>query len=98
MNRYHGIDPLISLLSDQRELAVANAAITLTNMGPDEQLRRLAHNAGIVNALIDPLASTNTLVQSKVALAIGAFVCDAEARTSVCVVFLGVFVKLWVCE
>ena len=37
--RYHGIDPLIALLSDQRELAVANAAIVLTNMAPDEHYR-----------------------------------------------------------
>ena len=81
--RYHGIDPLVSLLSDQRELAVAYAAITLTNMAPDEHLRMLIHNAGVVQALVDPLLSTNALVQSKVSVAIGAFVCDADARAGV---------------
>ena len=81
--RHHGIDPLVSLLSDQRELAVAYAAITLTNMAPDEHLRMLIHNAGVVQALVDPLFSTNTMVQSKVSVAIGAFVCDADARAGV---------------
>ena len=81
--RFHGIDPLISLLADARELTVANAAITLTNMAPDEHLRTLICNAGMMSACVEPLCSTNTQVQSKVALAIGAFVCDCEARTAV---------------
>ena len=39
--------------------------------------------SGIVAALIAPLSSSNTLVQSKAALAVAAFVSDGESRTNV---------------
>ena len=52
-----GIVPLIDLLSDTRELAVANSAVVLTNMSSDEGLRSEIQNQGVVQALIEPLKS-----------------------------------------
>lgn len=81
----NGIDPVVSLLSEnQRELSMANAAIILTNLAPNEHFRFQANNAGVVKALIEPLRSSNSFVLSKVALAIGSYLCEAEARAIVC--------------
>ncbi|XP_041358509.1 armadillo repeat-containing protein 3-like isoform X2 [Gigantopelta aegis] len=77
----NGVEPLINILSGQREEAVGNAASALTNMAPDEVIRTEALAKGIVTALIDPLKSGNTFVQSKAALAVSAFVCDSNSRT-----------------
>ena len=52
-----GVEPLIDLLSDTRELALANAAVVLTNMATDEGLRSEIQNRGVINALIEPLKS-----------------------------------------
>ncbi|ESP02130.1 hypothetical protein LOTGIDRAFT_111572, partial [Lottia gigantea] len=75
-----GIEPIIHLLSDQREEAVSNAACVLTNLAQDEQLRSDIITKGAVTALIEPLKSGNTIVQSKTALACAAYLCDMEAR------------------
>lgn len=53
-----GIDPLVSILGDMREEAVANAACTLTNLAQDEGLRSEAKNRSVVPALIEPLRSS----------------------------------------
>lgn len=76
----NGIEPLINCLVDSREEAVANAACVLTNLAQIEALRVDAQNKGVVRALIEPLNSKNTMVQSKTALAVAAYVCDAESR------------------
>ncbi|XP_053398836.1 armadillo repeat-containing protein 3-like isoform X11 [Mercenaria mercenaria] len=76
----NGIEPLINCLVDTREEAVANSACVLTNLAQIEVLRVDAQNKGVVRALIEPLNSRNTTVQSKTALAVAAFVCDAESR------------------
>lgn len=76
----NGIEPLINCLVDTREEAVANAACVLTNLAQIEVLRVDAQNKGVVRALIEPLNSRNTTVQSKTALAVAAYVCDAESR------------------
>lgn len=78
-----GIDPLISILSSKRDGAIVNAATVLTNMAMQEALRVNIQNHDVMRALISPLCSTNTRVQSKVALTIAATACDAEARTEV---------------
>ena len=52
-----GVEPLIDLLSDTRELAIANSAVVLTNMTTDEGLRSEIQNRGVINALIKPLKS-----------------------------------------
>ena len=52
-----GIEPLIDMLSDARELVCANSAIVLTNLATDEALRSEAQRLGIVTALIEPLTS-----------------------------------------
>ncbi|XP_060595382.1 armadillo repeat-containing protein 3-like isoform X3 [Ruditapes philippinarum] len=76
----NGIEPLINCLADGREEAVANSACVLTNLAQIEVLRADAQNKGVVRALIEPLNSRNTTVQSKTALAVAAYVCDAESR------------------
>lgn len=76
----NGIEPLINCLVDTREAAVANAACVLTNLAQIEVLRVDAQNKGVVRALIEPLNSRNTTVQSKTALAVAAYVCDFESR------------------
>ncbi|KAF6128874.1 armadillo repeat containing 3 [Phyllostomus discolor] len=76
-----GIGPLINLLSSKRDGAIANAATVLTNMATQVALRDTIQSHDITHALIGPLRSANTVVQSKAALAIAATACDAEART-----------------
>ncbi|XP_005252437.1 armadillo repeat-containing protein 3 isoform X1 [Homo sapiens] len=76
-----GIDPLINLLSSKRDGAIANAATVLTNMAMQEPLRLNIQNHDIMHAIISPLRSANTVVQSKAALAVTATACDVEART-----------------
>ncbi|XP_050417691.1 armadillo repeat-containing protein 3 [Patella vulgata] len=77
----NGLEPLIHMLSDQREEAVSNAACVLTNIAQDDTLRAEALNKGAVTALVEPLKSSNTIVQSKAALASAAYLCDVESRT-----------------
>ncbi|XP_049737798.1 armadillo repeat-containing protein 3 isoform X5 [Elephas maximus indicus] len=76
-----GIDPLINTLSSKREGAVANAATVLTNMATQEPLRVSIQSHNAMHAIIGPLRSANTVVQSKAALMVAATVCDVEART-----------------
>uniref|UniRef100_A0A2K5NS00 Armadillo repeat containing 3 n=1 Tax=Cercocebus atys TaxID=9531 RepID=A0A2K5NS00_CERAT len=76
-----GIDPLINVLSSKRDGAIANAATVLTNMAMQEPLRLNIQNHNIMHAIISPLRSANTVVQSKAALAVAATACDVEART-----------------
>ncbi|XP_052278834.1 armadillo repeat-containing protein 3-like isoform X2 [Dreissena polymorpha] len=75
-----GIEPLIGCLGDAQEEAVANAACVLTNLAQIELLRVDVQNKGVIRALIDPLSSHNVTVQSKVALAVAAYVCDSDSR------------------
>ncbi|XP_032099775.1 armadillo repeat-containing protein 3 isoform X2 [Sapajus apella] len=76
-----GIDPLINVLSSKRDGAIANAATVLTNMAMQEPLRQNIQNHGIMHAIISPLHSANTAVQSKAALTVASTACDVEART-----------------
>ncbi|XP_075853759.1 armadillo repeat-containing protein 3 isoform X1 [Microcebus murinus] len=75
-----GIDPLINVLSSKRDGAVANAATVLTNMAMQEPLRMNIQSHDIMHAIIGPLHSANTIVQSKAALTVAATACDVEAR------------------
>ncbi|KFV80605.1 Armadillo repeat-containing protein 3 [Struthio camelus australis] len=76
-----GIEPLINTLSAQRDGAIANAATVLTNMAMQEPFRLKILSHGIMSALVGPLRSTNSQVQSKAAFTVAAFGCDADART-----------------
>ncbi|KAG8504723.1 Armadillo repeat-containing protein 3 [Galemys pyrenaicus] len=76
-----GIGPLIDILSSKQDGAIASAATTLTNMAMQEPLRVNIQAHGIMQALLRPLRSANTIVQSKAALAVAATACDSEART-----------------
>ncbi|GAB1286000.1 Armadillo repeat-containing protein 3 [Apodemus speciosus] len=74
------IDPLINILSSKRDGAIANAATVLTNMAIQEPLRAIIQNHEVMHALLGPLRSTNTVVQSTAALTVAATACDVEAR------------------
>ncbi|XP_073911529.1 armadillo repeat-containing protein 3 isoform X3 [Castor canadensis] len=75
------VDPLVSILSSNRDGAIANAATVLTNLATQEPLRMVIQNHDIMRAITNPLHSTNTVVQSKAALLVAATACDVEART-----------------
>ncbi|XP_055449909.1 armadillo repeat-containing protein 3 isoform X2 [Psammomys obesus] len=75
------INPLINILSSKRDGAIANAATVLTNMAIQEPLRAIIQNHEIMHALLGPLRSSNTMVQSTAALTVAATACDMEART-----------------
>ncbi|XP_077159609.1 armadillo repeat-containing protein 3 isoform X2 [Paroedura picta] len=75
-----GIEPLISVLSSRRDGAVASAATVLTNLATQEPLRLSIQSHGIMSAIVEPLHSSNSLVQSTAALAVAAVGCDADAR------------------
>nr|XP_016849784.1 PREDICTED: armadillo repeat-containing protein 3 isoform X2 [Anolis carolinensis] len=76
----NGIKPLINLLSIKRDGAVASAATVLSNLALQEPLRVSIQNHGVMAALVKPLNSTNSIVQSRAALVVAAVSCDAEAR------------------
>ncbi|XP_032547222.1 armadillo repeat-containing protein 3 isoform X1 [Chiroxiphia lanceolata] len=76
-----GIEPLVNTLSAQRDGAIANAVAVLTNLAMQESSRVSIQSHGIMSALVEPLHSTNSQVQSKAAFAVAAFGCDAVART-----------------
>ncbi|NXD12760.1 ARMC3 protein, partial [Nothocercus nigrocapillus] len=76
-----GIEPLINTLSAQRDGAIANAAAVLANMAMQEPLRLSVLGHGAMSALVGPLRSSNSRVQSTAAFAVAAFGCDANART-----------------
>ncbi|MEJ1284376.1 armadillo repeat containing 3 [Cricetulus griseus] len=74
------IDPLINILSSKRDGAIANAATVLTNMAIQEPLRSIIQGHDVMQALLAPLHSTNTVVQSTAALTVASTACDVEAR------------------
>ncbi|XP_014103840.1 PREDICTED: armadillo repeat-containing protein 3 [Pseudopodoces humilis] len=76
-----GIEPLMNTLNAQRDGAISNAIAVLTNLSLQEPSRINIQSQGIMNALVGPLRSTNSQVQSKAAFAVAAFGCDADART-----------------
>ncbi|NXY41204.1 ARMC3 protein, partial [Ceuthmochares aereus] len=76
-----GIEPLVNTLHAQRDGAIANAAKVLTNLATQEPFRVNIQGHGIMTVLAETLRSTNSQVQSKAALAVAAFGCDADART-----------------
>ncbi|KAM6180922.1 LOW QUALITY PROTEIN: armadillo repeat-containing protein 3-like [Erethizon dorsatum] len=75
-----GIEPLINTLSSKWDGAVANAATIVTNMALQEPLRGAMQSYDLMQALIGPLGSANSFVQSMAALAVAATACDMEAR------------------
>uniref|UniRef100_G1LIE4 Armadillo repeat containing 3 n=2 Tax=Ailuropoda melanoleuca TaxID=9646 RepID=G1LIE4_AILME len=77
----NGIEPLINILSSKRDGAIANAATVLANVAMLEPLRVNLQSHDVMHALISPLRSANTVVQSKAALMVAATACDVEART-----------------
>lgn len=54
-------------------------------MAMQEPLRLSTQSHDVMHALLSPLQSANTVVQSKAALTVAAAACDADARTEVSV-------------
>ncbi|XP_041264561.1 armadillo repeat-containing protein 3 [Onychostruthus taczanowskii] len=75
-----GIVPLMKTLNAQRDGAISNAIAVLTNLSLQEPSRVSIQRHGIMSALVGPLRSTNSKVQSKAAFAVAAFGCDADAQ------------------
>lgn len=78
-----GIEPLVKSLNAERHGAVANAATVLTNMAMQEPLRLSIQSHGVMSVLTEPLRSSSSQVQSRAALTVAAFGCDANARSEV---------------
>ncbi|XP_031470212.1 armadillo repeat-containing protein 3 isoform X1 [Phasianus colchicus] len=76
-----GIEPLVKTLNAERHGAIANAAAVLTNMAMQEPLRLCIQSHGVMSVLTEPLRSASSQVQSKAALMVAAFGCDASARS-----------------
>ncbi|XP_042673147.1 armadillo repeat-containing protein 3 [Centrocercus urophasianus] len=76
-----GIEPLVKTLNTERHEAVANAAAVLTNMAMQEPLRLCIQSHGVMSVLTEPLRSASSRVQSRAALTVAAFGCDANARS-----------------
>ncbi|XP_040519388.1 armadillo repeat-containing protein 3 isoform X3 [Gallus gallus] len=76
-----GIEPLVKSLNAERHGAVANAATVLTNMAMQEPLRLSIQSHGVMSVLTEPLRSSSSQVQSRAALTVAAFGCDANARS-----------------
>lgn len=76
-----GIEPLVKTLNAERHGAIANAATVLTNMAMQEPLRLSIQSHGVMSVLTEPLRSSSSQVQSRAALTVAAFGCDANARS-----------------
>ncbi|XP_065587648.1 armadillo repeat-containing protein 3 [Cyrtonyx montezumae] len=75
-----GIVPLVKTLNSERHGAIANAATVLSNMAMQEPLRLSIQSHGVMSVLTEPLRSASSQVQSRAALTVAAFACDAVAR------------------
>uniref|UniRef100_UPI00398E7C3A armadillo repeat-containing protein 3 isoform X2 n=1 Tax=Pristiophorus japonicus TaxID=55135 RepID=UPI00398E7C3A len=76
-----GVEPLVKLLAESRDGTVANAATAITNLALQEPIRASIQSYGAMTAIVEPLKSSNTLVQSKAALVVASLACDANGRT-----------------
>lgn len=78
-----GHEILIQQLNGSCPRTVANVAATLGNMAEQEVIRCSILSHGAIQALVEPLKSTNTQVQANTTLFLAALACDAEARAEV---------------
>ncbi|XP_078394389.1 armadillo repeat-containing protein 3 isoform X5 [Cetorhinus maximus] len=76
-----GVELLVKLLTAPGDGIVVNAAATITNLALQEPIRASIQNCGAMTAIVEPLKSSNTLVQSKAALVVASLACDANGRT-----------------
>ncbi|XP_067869833.1 armadillo repeat-containing protein 3 isoform X2 [Heterodontus francisci] len=76
-----GVEPLVKLLTEPEDGIIVNAAATITNLALQEPIRASIQSYGAMTAIVEPLKSSNTLVQSKAALVVASLACDANGRT-----------------
>ncbi|XP_069483089.1 armadillo repeat-containing protein 3 [Ambystoma mexicanum] len=75
-----GVELLIKLLSDDKDGTVAHCATVVINMASQDALRLSIQAHGVMQAIVKPLQSSNSIVLSKAALTVAAVACDADAR------------------
>lgn len=67
-------------------------------MATQEALRVSIQSHDVMGALLNPLRSANTVVQSKATLAVAATACDAEARVEVRILItFALMFLVWTC-
>ncbi|KAM9839683.1 armadillo repeat-containing protein 3 [Aulostomus maculatus] len=72
---------LVQQLQDSCPRTVANAAATLSNMAGQEVIRCSILQHGVIQALVEPLKSTDTQVLISTTQCLAELACDADART-----------------
>ncbi|EHB07057.1 Armadillo repeat-containing protein 3 [Heterocephalus glaber] len=72
------IEPLINMLSSKSDGAMTNVATILMNKAMQEPLCTAMQSQDVLQALIGPLGSANTMWQSKAPLAITTTTCNME--------------------
>lgn len=82
-----GHEFLVQQLHDSCPTTVANAAATLGNMAGQEVIRCSILSYGAIQALVEPLKSTDTQVLINTTLCLAVLACDADARAEVGVCF-----------
>lgn len=78
-----GDEVLVQQLYESCSRTVANAAATLGNMARQEVIRCSILTHGAIEALVEPLKSTDTQVLVNSTLCLAMLVCDTEARAEV---------------
>ena len=80
-----GHEVLVQQLQRSCPKTVANVAATLCNMAQREVIRQSILSYGVIQALVEPLKSTDTKVLVNTTLCLAALACDEEDRAEVCV-------------
>lgn len=78
-----GHEFLVQQLHDSCPRTVANAAAAIGNMAGQEVIRCSILSCGAIQALVEPLKSTDTQVLVNTTLCLAMLVCDADARAEV---------------
>lgn len=83
-----GHEILVQQLYESCPRTVANAVATLGNMAQHEVIRCSILSHGAIQALVEPLKSTDTQVLVNTTLCLAVLACDTEARAEVCVLLV----------
>lgn len=78
-----GHEILVQQLNGSCSRTVANSAATLCNMAEKEIIRCSILSHGAVEALVEPLMSTDTQVLVNATMCLAVLACDSEARLKV---------------
>lgn len=79
-----GHEILIQLLSESSSITVASSAATLSNMAEQENIKSSILSLESIQALVEPLKSTDTQVLISSALCVAQLACGNTEREKVC--------------